>query len=114
MGYNSLSGELSNLTFCNSTFPYTTLYYVFCCDKFELRVFFSLTAFDLLLCSHDLPTCFVFSQYVAGILMALSLSDKGYNALRVQAPSFKELGDIARLTTPLLLTMISKASKYST
>lgn len=61
-----------------------------------------------------LPTRWVFSQYVAGILMALSLSDKGYNALRVQAPSFKELGDIARLTTPLLLTMISKVSKHST
>lgn len=42
--------------------------------------------------------------------MALSLGTKGYNSLDIKAPSFKELGDIAKLTAPLLLTMISKVS----
>lgn len=55
---------------------------------------------------------FVF-QYVAGILMALSLGDKGYNALNIQAPSIKELVDIGKLTAPLLLSMISKVSTKS-
>ena len=40
--------------------------------------------------------------------MALSLGDKGYNALNIKAPSLKELVDIAKLTAPLLLSMISK------
>lgn len=40
--------------------------------------------------------------------MALSLSDKGYSALNIQVPSFKELADIAKLSGPLILTMISK------
>ncbi|KAG0570576.1 hypothetical protein KC19_6G171800 [Ceratodon purpureus] len=53
------------------------------------------------------------SQYVAGILMALSLSDKGYNALNIQAPTVKELVDIAKLTAPLLLSMISKVAFYT-
>lgn len=47
-------------------------------------------------------------QYVAGILMALSLSDKGYSALNIQVPSFKDLVYITRISGPLLLTMISK------
>lgn len=40
--------------------------------------------------------------------MALSLNSKGYNALKISAPSAKELIDIAKLTAPLLLSMISK------
>lgn len=50
----------------------------------------------------------LFWQYVAGILMAISLSDKGYNALNIQVPSFKDLKDIAKLSGPLILTMMSK------
>lgn len=52
-------------------------------------------------------------QYVAGILMALSLNNKGYNALNIQVPSVKELVDIVKLTAPLLLSMISKVSNKS-
>lgn len=53
------------------------------------------------------------SQYVAGLLMTLSLNDKGYSALNIQAPSIKELIDIAKLTAPLLLSMISKVAFYT-
>jgi uncharacterized secreted protein with C-terminal beta-propeller domain len=40
--------------------------------------------------------------------MAISLRDKGYSALNIQVPSFKDLADIAKLSGPLILTMISK------
>ncbi|KAG0590386.1 hypothetical protein KC19_1G095400 [Ceratodon purpureus] len=55
----------------------------------------------------------IVAQYVAGILMALSLNDKGYNALNIQVPSFKDLGEIAKLSGPLILTMLSKVSFYT-
>ncbi|XP_024371604.1 protein DETOXIFICATION 46, chloroplastic isoform X2 [Physcomitrium patens] len=55
----------------------------------------------------------IVAQYVAGILMALSLSDKGYSALNIQVPSFKDLVYITRISGPLLLTMISKVSFYT-
>jgi len=51
---------------------------------------------------------------VAGILMAVSLNDKGYSAFNIQTPSLKELVDIAKLTAPLLLSMISKVGKNIT
>jgi putative MATE family efflux protein len=53
------------------------------------------------------------SQYVGGILMMLSLNNKGYSAFNIQAPSLKELADIAKLTAPLLLSMISKVAFYT-
>lgn len=55
----------------------------------------------------------IVAQYVAGILMAISLRDKGYSALNIQVPSFKDLADIAKLSGPLILTMISKVAFYT-
>lgn len=45
--------------------------------------------------------------------MMLSLNNKGYSAFNIQAPSLKELADIAKLTAPLLLSMISKVKSKS-
>lgn len=49
-------------------------------------------------------------QYVAGSLMALSLNDKGYSCFNIQVPSLKDLAEIATLTGPLILTMVSKVA----
>ena len=56
MGYNSLSGELSDLTYLQHYVSFTLIQQyimnnIFCFDKFELRVFFSFTGFNFLLCS---------------------------------------------------------------
>lgn len=45
--------------------------------------------------------------------MALSLSNKGYSPFDIKAPSLKELVDVAKLTAPLLLSMISKVGGKS-
>lgn len=52
------------------------------------------------------------SQYVGGYLMLRSLSMKGYNALSLCVPSFKELLYMLKLFGPVLLTMFSKMSFY--
>lgn len=40
--------------------------------------------------------------------MALSLNDKGYSCFNIKIPSIRDLAEIAKLSGPLILTMISK------
>ncbi|KAJ7526962.1 hypothetical protein O6H91_16G029200 [Diphasiastrum complanatum] len=53
------------------------------------------------------------SQYVAGILMLVSLRRKGYNVLTLAIPSAGDLVHMVELAAPVLLTMLSKVSFYT-